>query len=352
MTTSGRFVYVCTNVGSEKFLRRDMQRLHPDWHPAYARPGFVTFKAVRGESPRPDILIDSIFARSYGITLENVSPGQIVARTAILLERLQDVLPVRLHVSCRDAAAAPAMMVAAELEGQLRDRFSSSIHPGISPAANDMVVDIVVVGESECWLGLHQHHAGHTPFAGGCPRLTMPPEAPSRAYLKMQEALLLTGAPVRAGETVVEIGAAPGGCSYCLLQHGLNVVGIDAARMSDLCVQYSGQPCFTHLDCAVSRVVAADLPPVVHWLALDMNARPAVALHALRHIRSLAGGGLQGAFLTLKLNNPGVQEYISTACRKLRGLGLQVVMQRQLASNHHEYFVYCLTRTKRESRKA
>lgn len=51
--------------------------------------------------------------------------------------------------------------------------------------------------------------------------------APSRSYLKVEEAYGLLGREPAAGETVCDLGAAPGGWSYSAAKRGARVVAVD-----------------------------------------------------------------------------------------------------------------------------
>lgn len=51
--------------------------------------------------------------------------------------------------------------------------------------------------------------------------------APSRSYLKIEEAYIVLGREPAAGETVVDLGAAPGGWSYSAAKRGAQVIAID-----------------------------------------------------------------------------------------------------------------------------
>jgi len=63
--------------------------------------------------------------------------------------------------------------------------------------------------------------------AGGQRRMADDPQAPSRSYLKVEEAYgILTREP-QANETVVDLGAAPGGWSYSAAKRGALVVAVD-----------------------------------------------------------------------------------------------------------------------------
>ncbi|OHE80237.1 MAG: rRNA methyltransferase [Verrucomicrobia bacterium RIFCSPLOWO2_12_FULL_64_8] len=62
---------------------------------------------------------------------------------------------------------------------------------------------------------------------GGQHRMADDPAAPSRSYLKIEEAYGVLGAAPRPGETVCDLGAAPGGWSYSAAKHGARVTAVD-----------------------------------------------------------------------------------------------------------------------------
>jgi 23S rRNA (cytidine2498-2'-O)-methyltransferase len=52
-------------------------------------------------------------------------------------------------------------------------------------------------------------------------------QAPSRSYLKVEESYAIAGAEPRPGESVCDLGAAPGGWSYSAAKRGARVVAVD-----------------------------------------------------------------------------------------------------------------------------
>jgi len=62
---------------------------------------------------------------------------------------------------------------------------------------------------------------------GGQRRMADDEQAPSRSYLKVEEAYVVLGREPREGETVVDLGAAPGGWSYSAAKRGARVIAID-----------------------------------------------------------------------------------------------------------------------------
>lgn len=62
---------------------------------------------------------------------------------------------------------------------------------------------------------------------GGQRRMSDDAAAPSRSYLKVEEAYGLLGREPEAGELVVDLGAAPGGWSYSAAKRGARVLALD-----------------------------------------------------------------------------------------------------------------------------
>ncbi len=334
---------MCPNVGSEQALKAELRRLRPNWHLAYSRPGFITFKAVDGRLFGPTVRVPGFFARVYGACLFKAGRAELPGRLEELLDGPEFSTKFRLHVFSRIETDSEAQSFASAAADDARAVLAERFYREAVPVNGDMVIDVVAVCKDEIWVGSHRHYEGLSPFPGGRPMLDLPPEAPSRSYLKMKEALLLTGAPLRHGDTALEIGSSPGGSSYCLLQTGINVIGVDAGRMDQVCICCTGAPWFRHLACQAGDVRLSDLSAPVQWLVLDINARPAIALAQLHHIVSLTSTDLIGAFLTLKINDERTLVQLSSAIRRVRNMGFSICQARQLYYSRNEVFIYCLT---------
>jgi 23S rRNA (cytidine2498-2'-O)-methyltransferase len=64
-------------------------------------------------------------------------------------------------------------------------------------------------------------------WRGGQRRMADDPLAPSRSYLKIEEAYVVMGREPTPGETVCDLGASPGGWSYSAARRGARVVAVD-----------------------------------------------------------------------------------------------------------------------------
>ena len=64
-------------------------------------------------------------------------------------------------------------------------------------------------------------------WLGGQRRMADDESAPSRSYLKVEEAYIVLGREPQADETVADLGAAPGGWSYSAAKRGARVIAVD-----------------------------------------------------------------------------------------------------------------------------
>jgi 23S rRNA (cytidine2498-2'-O)-methyltransferase len=109
---------------------------------------------------------------------------------------------------------------------------------------------------------------------GGQKRMADDPQAPSRSYLKIEEAYLILGAAPKEGETVADLGAAPGGWSYSAAKRGAKVVAVDNGPLKGGAL---GHPLITHRaeDAFKFQTESVD------WLFCDMLEDPDKVLELL-----------------------------------------------------------------------
>jgi 23S rRNA (cytidine2498-2'-O)-methyltransferase len=85
--------------------------------------------------------------------------------------------------------------------------------------------------------------AAREAWRGGQRRMADDDAAPSRSYLKVEEAYIVLGREPQPGETVCDLGAAPGGWSYSAAKRGAKVVAIDNGPLKGGAF---GHPLITH----------------------------------------------------------------------------------------------------------
>jgi 23S rRNA (cytidine2498-2'-O)-methyltransferase len=112
-----------------------------------------------------------------------------------------------------------------------------------------------------------------SPWPMGIPRLHLPRAAPSRSTLKLAEAFrtFLAGREheaVHAGMRAVDLGAAPGGWTWQLVQRGVRVTAVDNGSLKG---KVATDPLVTHV-----RADGLTFRPrrPVDWLVCDIADQP------------------------------------------------------------------------------
>ncbi|HEV2972274.1 MAG TPA: SAM-dependent methyltransferase [Pirellulales bacterium] len=391
------FIFATCQIGAEPALKAEVARDWPALRFAYSRPGFLTFKSLsessRGLSPfvksseqkgtvplsasgsrigskSPEALLAAnlrdhaetplaagVFARASGFSLGKAGSGTIEERAASVWQLAGQRPFRRLHVWRRD-------LVGPDHRGKIHEPFPSiadveaairqagltgeasleAFAPGEPTRPGDLVLDCVVVEPDEWWIGFHVARNVASCWQGGLFSAELPPDAVSRAWLKMEEALVWSGLPIAAGDLCAEIGSAPGGASQALLGHGAHVIGIDPADMDPRVLAH---PAFAHWKMRGADVRRREFRKV-RWLMADINVAPTFTLDTVEAIVTHADVDVQGMLLTLKLLDWSLAADIPAYRERIRSWGFGRVAARQL---HHNRQEICVSAQKGRSRR-
>jgi 23S rRNA (cytidine2498-2'-O)-methyltransferase len=147
---------------------------------------------------------------------------------------------------------------------------------------------------------------------------------PSRAYLKLWEALTLSGQRPGPGEICLDLGSSPGGWTWALQQVGAQVISVDKAPLAPEIARLPG------IEQRHESAFALDPRTVgpVDWLFSDVVCYPARLLGLVE--RWLAAGTCRNFVCTIKFQSPTDHE---TARRFAAVPGSQL---RHLFHNKHE----------------
>ena len=330
-------------------LKAEVARRHPDWKPAYMRPQLVTWKCEEEVDVRLEWA--SPFARVAGISFglhdgpESMAPqAEAFAETPVHLHVYPRVVPEdgfsKEEWNALDARRAN-LIAALAAQGW---RF----HPSMRAVEEgDLVLDVILCGANaaddggKLLFGAHRHAWDRHPAPGSVPRMVVPAEAPSRAYLKMEQALAwvgLDGERSLAGRTALELGCAPGGASYAMLRHGARVMGVDTAPVDEVVREFKveGKRRFRQLEIPVGALAYEELPNI-DLLASDMNLAPAVALRYIEPLQQRLHAKL--LILTLKLNDAEVERGIPALLGRIKGFAPGPLRAVQLPGNRREFCV-------------
>ncbi len=244
---------------------------------------------VRGAAGVPS-LADLVYARDLLIVRAELPALGVKDRVTPLAEALQSLRPFSaLTVLTPDSDDTRPL---APLLGALDARLQALVGADGAPAA------VWMLSGTHALIGRPPADGG-APFAGGISRLKFPREAPSRSTLKLEEAFHVLLTPrererlLRSGGSAVDLGAAPGGWTFQLVQRGIKVTAIDNGRI-DQRLMDSGR--VQHLREDGFRYRPAK---TVDWLVCDMVEKPdRVAELVVRWFRE---GLCRAAIFNLKL---------------------------------------------------
>lgn len=230
------YILTVCEAGSEKALKTEISKNHPSLRLAFSRPGFVTFKLPQSDSDlvgnqkvAAAFQLNAVFARQFAASLGSAMLiDDVLAKAKALLASDPDSSKrLRLHVWGRSevmpAAGHPLAVGAAKVRvNQIRElllgcdeaeslwlqytEIDSSLETDDDSRdlakEGEHVFDVIVPTgpfiTEPLHIGHHIHFAaprtnplliGHSAWPGGNPKVLLPSEAPSRAYLKIEEGL-------------------------------------------------------------------------------------------------------------------------------------------------------------------
>ncbi len=337
MNFKSNFIFIVCQAGAESALKTEISKTNPELKFSYSRPGFVTFKSEKELTV--DFELKSIFTFAYGLNISRFKKNQLSELFKLINTESVHVIEREFHASDTEPKEYSF--------GLMRDQFLSDHKKELSkfkvnqiPNENEMITDIIIIDDNEFWLGVHKHNYTHRAFVGGRPEIRLPQNAPSRAYLKLEEACLVHEIKFNPNETAVEIGSAPGGASLALLNHGLKVVGIDSAQMSDVVLKNKN---FTHLRKSIVDVQPKELPPKAEWILIDINQKSEVALKAIELMVKKYKNTIKGMILTFKISDlKSFSKVVSTIQKELKRLQFKKIRIKHLTNNKNELNVTVL----------
>ncbi|KMT65259.1 23S rRNA (cytidine(2498)-2'-O)-methyltransferase RlmM [Catenovulum maritimum] len=146
-------------------------------------------------------------------------------------------------------------------KNQLKDKHSKILH-------------LFLFDSSNIWIGI-SYQSNNSPWNMGIQRLRFPSKAPSRSTLKLEEAFHHFipkdewQTRLASGLQAVDLGAAPGGWTYQLVQQSMMVIAIDNGPMAESLME-TGQ--VRHY-----REDGFKFEPKknqIYWLVCDMVEKP------------------------------------------------------------------------------
>jgi 23S rRNA (cytidine2498-2'-O)-methyltransferase len=326
MTEKAEFIFALTNPGTERALKLEAEMLGLGWRLSYQRRGFVTFKSD-GKFTLESLEFELACARRLCLSLGKSTTRQEAVRM------LGEV-----------AVVHHAKFYERKMQGVASDVTA------VRPRDGQLIGTVVELGEEEFWAGIHLHSRWLSPDPAGDAGIVMSERSPSRAWLKLEEAVRFFDLEITPRDIVVELGCAPGGVVLALLDRGISVIGVDPAKMADVVMQSAisnrddgkaGQAWFYHCRKPAALVSKKDLGQGVTWYMSDMNQSPEVVLKECARFCKMSPS-IRGALMTLKLTDPLQVAEKAKWFAELRAMGFRTIHLQQLSVHHKELALLAL----------
>lgn len=334
------FIFILDNSGAERALKLEVKTMGLPWRFSYQKKGFVAFKAD------PDVGQFSLASLSTPIAYARricLSIGKATSREDA--EKLVKEALAK-HTTGNEFLIHHACYQDHQMQGiPLSTKMAKK-----RPSLGQIIGTIVELGPQEFFAGVHQHGPYVSPDPAGDSGIMLPEKSPSRAWLKIEEAIRFFDISFTKKDIVVEVGSAPGGVALALLDRGIPVIGVDPASMADVVLPYStdsrydvptGKPWFYHCKKPASRVGKKDLGHGVTWFMSDMNQSPEVIIKECLRFVSMARS-IRGALMTLKLTDLSQVVEKEKWFAMLRSAGFKTVRLQSLNVHHRELVLLAL----------
>jgi 23S rRNA (cytidine2498-2'-O)-methyltransferase len=170
-----------------------------------------------------------------------------------------------------------------------------------------------------------------SPFPKGEVPVASDPTAPSRAFAKLEEAELRLGRGIRAGESCVDLGAAPGSWTYAALGRGARVIAVDRSPLRE---DLLADP---HVEFVPGDAFRFQPKQPVDWLLCDVLAAPERTAELI--LQWLQRGWCRNFVVTLKLKDTPGADVLARLKREMPALTSELFLTR-LCANKKEVCVF------------
>ncbi|HYE84404.1 MAG TPA: SAM-dependent methyltransferase [Clostridia bacterium] len=195
-----------------------------------ARPDFI--QAVNTKRP---VFIRHMNAIDYVIDLEGSGPQRI----ADTVGQYMRIAPghktaVQVRKGLGDYSYSPV-----NVKNAVDTVLADSIGAVPEVKEPEYIISILLCGE-KCYIGLGTPEENISAWSGGMMHFRKSENDISRAKYKLMEAIEVFHINMKSFSRALDLGAAPGGWSSVLLEHGLQVTAVDTGDMDDRLYKYPG----------------------------------------------------------------------------------------------------------------
>jgi 23S rRNA (cytidine2498-2'-O)-methyltransferase len=279
-----------TECGTEPFLIQELRRAFPHARHEVMAPGLV----ASSFELQPELVPTLVFSRQFLAQAER-RHAESISQWAQLLVGAVGALPENqpwyLHIVPHYGSGTAGQNRCRLIQQSVRDILQRKERHRLralrlefhSFTADHSLIQLLLTAPDEGHLSIARaplpFHWRRViwPFPEGEVPIAVDKQAPSRAFAKLLEAEQRLGRSIQAGESAVDLGAAPGSWTYVALRRGARVAAVDRAPLRD---DLMNDPGLTF-----QRGDAFKFEPArpVDWLLCDVIAAPLRSVDLLLH---------------------------------------------------------------------
>ena len=324
---SNQFIFFCTNIGNENLLKEEIRVFYPELALSYSRKGFLTFKNKGVHYSKETISqLDVAFATRSGICFGKTTPKDFL---------------LNFETSCKNEGIDPARCAIHSFSVYTNFSFAteSILNRVVNEPApiNKPVINVITLSETEIWFGYYKVAKTTTRYPNANPMIKIPELSPSRAYLKIAEAIELFNIKIDKDDQWLDFGSSPGGSSYYFLNEGCKVWGIDPAKMADIIIDNKN---YTHVCKSVQDLSQEELPDrKITWVNVELNLNPKQSIKEVLRLCKKYNFSLKGIIFTIQIIKMDHVKNIANFEDHFYEWGFNNILSRQLPSHKQEYVI-------------
>lgn len=323
-----QFIFFCTNIGNEQFLKEEIRVFYPELLFSYSRKGFITFKNTGVQYDTKTISqLQVAFATRAGICLGKSAPSDLKVNLASFLTNAG---------LSEDKCLFHCFSINTDYELETKDIIDSQVNE--FSAINKTVINLIALGEKEIWVGVHSVGKNTTNYPNSNPEIEIPIDSPSIGYLKLAQTTKLFNIPMNSREGWLDFGSAPGGTSHFILSHGCRVWGVDPAMMDENIMKNSR---YTHHRSSAQNLSHENLTDRhnIQWVNVDMNINPKQSIKEILRLCKKFNDNLKGIIFNIPVVKKENIELIEEFEDMFYEWGFGNVTSRQIPSHKKEYVI-------------
>jgi 23S rRNA (cytidine2498-2'-O)-methyltransferase len=330
-----QFIFFCVNIGNENLLKEEIKTFYPELTLSYSRKGFLTFKNKGVRYNFNTIAELSVtFSTRAGLCLGKSSPEDLKLTVKNKFEEVSLVL---------DDCMIHNFSINTEYSFDAASEFGVTINEYSSD--NKLVLNIISLGESEVWFGVHRVSKGITRYANSQVEIKMPKLVPSIAYRKMAETVELFSLKVTSRDSWLDFGCSPGGSTSYLLGTGAKVWGIDTADADEAIMSHKN---FKFIKSAVQDLSQEKLPDTeINWVHADLNLNPKQAIKEVLRLCKKYNNSLKGIIFIIQVVKNDYIKNIEDFEDIFYDWGFSTMLSAQVPSHKKEYVLIAKRHLKR-----